>query len=400
MVSKVFVIGCGLGNPATLTTEARDALAQSGLVVGSTRLLEELGDYGARKKALVLAPDIARELHVATEKVASVVMSGDIGFFSGATKLYELIDDLDVRAIPGISSLAYLCGRLRTTWQDVHVVSAHGRTHNAVGAIQCHAKTFVLLGGSESAGDLCAQLTERGLGDVRVAVGERLSYADERVVQGTAAALAGAPFAQLAVMLAWNEHPLRPEVVAPHLEDDAFVRGKVPMTKEEVRELVLCKLRVRPGDVVWDVGAGTGSVSVELARSACAGRVFAIEKDEDACALLERNKELFALPNLCVVAGAAPEALGGLPAPDRVFVGGSSGKLEAILRAVLQANPQTRVCVSAITLETLSDALQCIRELCLEDAEIVQVSVAKSHAVGSYHLMRTHNSVFLITFGG
>ena len=404
MVCKVFVVGMGLGNPATLTVEAHDALVRSELVIGSPRLLESLEGFAwpdgvvPHTVALIAAADIARELHVSDAKVACVVMSGDVGFYSGATRLYELIEDLDVRTIPGISSLAYLCARLHEPWQDVHVVSVHGRAHDAVGAIQSHDKTFVLLGGADSAMDVCARLVERGLGSVRVAVGERLSYEDERITRGTAAELAGGSFDQLAVMLAWNDAPVRGSA-APHLVDDAFVRGKVPMTKEEVRELALCKLRVRPHDVVWDVGAGTGSVSVEAARLANAGQVFAVEKNDQALELLRQNKEVFGLPHLHIVAGEAPDVLEGLPVPDRVFVGGSSGRLEQILRAVLAANPVARVCVSAITLETLSAVLACARTLGLRDVDIVQVSVAKAQQVGVYHLMKAANPVYLVTFG-
>lgn len=410
MVSRVFVIGMGLGNPATLTAEALDALAQSELVIGSARLIDSLEGLAATDEgerfhgrdrqmlALVRAEDIAHELHSSKAQVASVVMSGDVGFFSGATRLYGLIDDLDVHVIPGVSSLAYMCARLREPWQDVHVVSVHGREHDAVGAIQSHEKTFVLLGGSASASDVCARLARRGLGSVRVAVGERLSYADERVTQGAAHELADATFDQLSVLFAWNDHPVRPST-APHLADEAFVRGEVPMTKEEVRELALCKLRVRPHDVVWDVGAGTGSVSVEAARAAYAGQVFAVEKNERALELLQKNKDAFELPHLRIVAGEAPDVLGDLPVPDRVFVGGSSGRLEHILDAVRSANPAARVCISAITLETLSAALAWVRKTDALNVDIVQLGVSKSQKIGAYHLMKAANPVYLVTFG-
>ena len=400
MVSKVFVIGMGMGNPDTLTLAARDALGRSELVVGSPRLLEALGDTSARKVALVASVRIAEELRQADEQVASVVMSGDVGLYSGATGLYPLLGDMDVEVIPGISSLAYLCARLRLAWQAVCVVSAHGREHNAVGAVQSHARTFVLTGGTARAGDICAELAARGLGEVTVHVGELLSYPDERVTTARACELAGRPFDGLAVMLVENASPIEVGARAPHLADDAFVRGEVPMTKEEVRELAVCKLRVRPADTVWDVGAGTGSVSVELARAAVEGQVVAVERDERALALIERNRASFGLANLRVVAGEAPDALEGLPAPDAVFVGGSSGRLAAIVRAAIAANPSVRLCVAAITLEALSDALACVRELGLSQVEIAQVSVTKSSYVGSYRLMRAQNPVYLVTAAG
>lgn len=400
MVSKVYVIGMGMGNPDTLTVGARSVLDRSDLIIGSPRLLEALEKSDVRMVTLVSAARIAEELHEAQEAVASVVMSGDVGFYSGATSLYPLLEGLDVEVIPGISSLAYLCARLRCTWQDAYVVSAHGRAHNLAGAVQTHPKTFVLTGGSARAGELCALLAERGLGDVHVRVGERLSYADERITAGTASELAGRPFEGLAVMLVLNDAPIVPDARAPHLRDDAFVRGEVPMTKEEVRELAVCKLRVHPSDTVWDIGAGTGSVSVELARAACAGQVFAVERSERACELIESNRQANGLTNLHIVTGEAPCALAGLPAPDRVFVGGSSGSLAEIVSAALKANPGVRVCMAAVTLETVSDVLACVRALSLRDVDIVQLSVAKARELGRYHLMQAANPVYLVTAEG
>lgn len=399
MVCKVFVVGMGMGNAGTLTLAARDALAQSELIMGSQRLLDQLDAYSVRKVPLVVSEKIAQELRTTRARVASVVMSGDVGFYSGATKLYGLLETIgaEVEVIPGISSLSYLCAKLRVPWQDAFVVSAHGRAHDACGDIQSHTKTFVLLGGDLAPGELCAQLVRRGLEEVRVVVGERLSYADERIVTGTAAELANRSFDRLCVLLAQNDRPMAPQVAAPHMADDSFARGAVPMTKEEVRELAICKLCIEPAHVVWDVGAGTGSVSVEAARAAYAGQVFSVEKSAEALELVEQNKKRFGLSNLHVVAGEAPDAFAGLPAPNRVFVGGSSGRLDGILRAALYANPAVRLCVAAVTLETLSCALACVKELGLEDVDIAQVSISKARGVGAYHLMQAHNSVYLIS---
>ena len=405
---RVYLVGIGMGNPETLTVAGQAAIRRSQLLVGARRMLDAvrpvLGDATVpRMVEAVRADDILEALRGSDAACACVLFSGDVGFYSGANLLYQRLSEvqgLEVEAMPGVSSLSYLCARLQTPWQDAHVVSVHGRAGNVAGAVQAHRKTFVLTGGQAKAQDVCADLVARGLGDVRVSAGERLSYPEERVVSGSAEELAAMTFADLTVLLVQNEAPIRRCESAPCLPDDALVRGRTPMTKEEVRELAVCKLRLRPDHVLWDVGAGTGSVSVEGALAVPEGQVFAIEKDEDALALLRANRDRFGLRNLHVVAGRAPEALVGLPAPDRVFIGGSSGDFKRILHAAIAANPNVRVVASCLTLETVSAALGAFADCGLGEADVVQVGVARGRKAGPYHLMMGLNPVYLFCAGG
>ena len=394
---KIYVVGIGMGNADTLTVGAKRAIESSDLLIGATRLLESFDYVECEKLDLIKPSEIIEALANATCDQASILMSGDVGFYSGATALYDKLGEYDVEVIPGISSLVYFCAKLRTTWQDATLVSAHGREHDAVGAIQSNAKTFCITGGKTKVDDICRSLVERGLGDVQVVAGERLSYDDERIVKGTAAELAEMTFENLTVMLAVNPKPVARPFAAPSLADGDFLRGKAPMTKEEVRALVISKLHIAAGHTVWDVGAGTGSVSVEAALAVSRGTVCAIERNADAIELMRKNREAFGLTNLVVVEGEAPAALADLPAPDRVFIGGSAGNLDDIIETVLSANPRARICVTAITLETLSSMLECLRSRDIEDADIVQVSVARADKVGSYHLMRAENPIYIIT---
>ena len=256
----------------------------------------------------------------------------------------------------------------------------------------------MLTGGNVRAQDICKELAARGLGEVRISVGERLSYPDERIVTGPAAELAGEEFDSLAVLLAENPSPLVRPWNAPGLPDQGFLRGDVPMTKEEVRALVLSKLRPQPQHVAWDVGAGTGSVSVELALACPAGRVYAVERKPEALDLLKRNKRRFGVHNLEIVDGTAPEALKGLPAPDRVFLGGTSGSLEEILRLVFCKNPEARVVCTAVTLETVGEAARYFSGL--GEADMVQLSVTHTRQAGRYHLMDAQNPVWIFSGEG
>ena len=168
------------------------------------------------------------------------------------------------------------------------------------------------------------------------------------------------------------------------------------MTKQEVRAAVLAKLAVRPEDILWDVGAGTGSVSVELALAAPRGRVYAVECRPEGCALIKANREKFRTRNLVLVEGLAPAALSDLPAPDAVFIGGSKGSLAAIVDAALDKNPDACICVSAIALETLSAAVAALTAKG-RTVQVSQIAVSRAKAMGGLHLMMAQNPIYLIT---
>ena len=394
---KVYLIGVGMGNPETLTVGALEAVKACPVLVGAPRLLEPWSE-SHDCVPLIAGADIAEYIGKVQEGPVGVLLSGDTGFYSGAKRLWALLGDHEVVTLPGISSLSYFCAKLHTDWQDVKIVSAHGRSHNVVGEIQRSARTFALTGGNTKAQDICRELTDRGLGSVTVSVGERLSYADERIVTGTAAELAEEAFADLAVLLAENPDPVVRPWNGSGLPDDAFLRGNVPMTKEEVRTLAVSKLRLNEDSVVWDVGAGTGSVSIECALSCPAGRVFAVEQKEEALSLLAENKARFHAANLTIVGGTAPEALKDLPAPHRVFIGGTSGSLEEILRVIFGKNPAARVVCTAVTLETVAEAARLFAGL--GGADMVQISATRTRQAGRYHLMDAQNPVWMFSGEG
>ena len=393
---NVTLIGLG-GTGNTVTVEAREALEQAEIIIGAARLLESLAKSDRHKYFTeYIIKEILNILEREHAARACVVFSGDTGFYSGARALLPQLQKrgYDCRVLPGVSSVQLLAARLGRAWQDWTLVSAHGAACDPIAAIMGGKPTFFLTGGDNTPAALCRALTEAGLGDVRVTVGENLADAKERVVETTASKAAEQVFAPLSVLLV--EAVERPDVPVGGVADDAFLRGNVPMTKQEVRAAILSKLALRRTDTVWDVGAGTGSVSVELALAANEGRVYAVECADEACSLIEKNRRRFGAWNLKLVRGTAPEALSDLSAPDAVFVGGSKGRLRAILEAALSANPAARLCVSAVALETLGAALESCKALNL-DTEITQLSVARSRPAGELHLLTANNPVFLIT---
>ena len=257
---------------------------------------------------------------------------------------------------------------------------------------------FFLTGSTLTPAALAAQLVEAGLGEAQVVVGERLGYAEERIVAASAREVAQMSFDSLAVMLARAVKGTLHRT--PGIADELFIRGDVPMTKQEVRAVALAKLRLTATDTVWDVGAGTGSVSIEAALVARAGSVWAVERNAAGVRLIRENADAFGCGNVHAVPGAAPEALAKLPVPDAVFVGGSAGELPSIVEAALEKNPQVRLCVPCVTVETLTEACALLSGSRFKGFEACQVSAARAEAVGSHHLMKAQNPVFLVSARG
>ena len=394
---NVTLIGMGSGQPENLTLQGLAALRQADLILGARRLLAVLPAGCTENRAAAYRPDeVAELLQTSGAENAVLIYSGDTGFYSGASSMMEKLEALGVRArvLPGLSSIQLLAAALGRPWQGWNLVSAHGRTCDPVAECMQGRPTFFLTGGSEDPATLCAQLAAEGFGDVQAVVGQCLGTPEEKLFRGSVKELAAGRFNSLSVLLVEAAEVLPRR--APGLPDEAFERGDVPMTKQEVRAAVLAKLAVRPGDILWDVGAGTGSVSVELALAAPRGRVYAVECRPEGCALIKANREKFRTRNLVLVEGLAPDALSDLPAPDAVFIGGSKGSLAAIVDAALDKNPDARICVSAIALETLSAAVAALTAKG-RTVQVSQIAVSRAKAVGGLHLMMAQNPIYLIT---
>ncbi|MEG0961276.1 MAG: precorrin-6Y C5,15-methyltransferase (decarboxylating) subunit CbiT, partial [Lachnospiraceae bacterium] len=181
------------------------------------------------------------------------------------------------------------------------------------------------------------------------------------------------------------------------ISDELFLRGKVPMTKEEVRSISLSKLELTRNAIVYDIGAGTGSVSVECAKIAREGMVYAIEKNPEALELMQQNKYKFGINNLVIVAGTAPKKLEELPIPTHAFIGGSGGKLEEIMELLWKKNFHIRVVINAISLDTVTEIMKIIKNNPSRKCEVVQVQISKAKEIGNYQMMMGQNPVYVVT---
>lgn len=399
---KIYLVGMGTGGRQQLTREAEEAIQASDILIGAKRMLDicrKIADkpmYASYQKEAIV--EYIKE-HQEYRTIA-LVYSGDIGFYSGAYGMQDWLKEFDVHPISGISSVLYFLNRLGIPWADTRLVSCHGQEISLLSEIISEKRVCALLGAKDSVKRISKKLLAFGMDQVKITVGERLSYPEERIFSGTAKDFLEEEVDTLAVAL--FENPKTDKYrQSIGISDESFVRGKVPMTKEEIRTISLAKLCLTEDAVVYDVGAGSGSVSVEAARFCRNGKVYAIERKDEAVSLIRENQTKFRVENLEVVYGEALDCIRDLPSPTHVFIGGSGGNLLEIIRMIRQKNSKVRFVINAVTLETVAE-LAKIREAFPEydTMEIVQIAVSKGRELGAYHLMTAQNPVWIASFGG
>ena len=395
---QVNIVGIGPGNPELLTAAARQAIEKSNILIGDKRMLAAFADENKIIHPTIKVAEIVEAIQKADamDEVA-VLVSGDVGFFSLAKTISGKLPQCNCTRYCGISSLVYFASKLEMSWDDAKIVSMHGREQKLVSAVAQNEKVFSLTGGDNSPKVLCQKLCDHGLGDVKVYVGENLSYAEEKITCATAEEISKLEFPSLSVMMIINEKASAFEYAVHGLADELFMRSKVPMTKQEVRSVSISKLQPKTTDLIYDIGAGTGSCSVELALLARKGKVYAFERNSVAVELLGKNKELFAVTNLEVIAGEALENIKKMPAPDCVFVGGSGGDLCEMLDIIYSKNSACRIVMNAITIETLAEVAAYYNARKNYELEVVNVFAARSKKLGNYNLMMAQNPVYVMT---
>lgn len=396
---SLVIVGVGMGTAQLLTREAQSAIDEADVLIGATRLLDAVPSRsGTEKFSAVITAEVLALLHRFEGRAVCVLLSGDVGFYSGALALLSAPECQNAQVLPGVSSVQYFAARLRRPWQSWALKSAHGRQCDVVGAVRDHGETFFLTGGELDAAALCGALCAAGFGELTVSVGSSLGSDQERVQVTTVAALAEGESPKLAVLLVDNPTPRT--LVSYGLPDEDFIRGQIPMTKSEVRAVVLSKLQLHGDDVLYDIGAGTGSVSVEAALLLKNGQVYAFEREPEGCGLIRENAKKHGVANLTVVEGAAPGSLQGYPPPTVAFIGGSGGAIDGIVDSLLQMNPKLRLVVTAVALETVEEATRLLLGPKFTDGEAVQLSVSRAKRLGTHHLMMAQNPIFIFSGTG
>lgn len=430
---KITLAGIGPGDSRFYTRELEEALKKADVIFGAKSILERVDKSGikAHFEPLYMGKDIleflencdtegaVKEADITVKyKHPLALFSGDISLCSGAKSAAIIFENAgyEVHKISGISSIALLANRLGLGLEDCDVVSAHGRECNVTGYIAGSKKLIVLPSSCAHAGQIAraaqsenreaAVLVMPDKGDeaigtpLRIVLGYELGTDAEKVFEVTENELGNdifSPDEKGKCLLFIENRSAGESPVIRGIPDDEFIRGKTPMTKEEVRAISIRKLGLSSDSVLYDVGAGTGSVSVEAALLHPDIKAYSIERNDEAIDLLEKNKEKFGADNINIIKGEAPAALEELPAPTHAFIGGSGGNLRSIVELLKKKNENVRIVINCITLETLTETLSVIKEMNLAEPDIVQISASRYKKVGDYHMPDAINPVYVIS---
>ena len=407
----VTLAGFGMGY-GSLTEEVSSCIREADIVFGAPRMLCDQNLH-KEKYPYYLAKDILPKLREIMDRKdagpqkAVVLFSGDTGFYSGAKKLKEALEKeewISVTILPGISSVSALAAKTGESWEDGILLSTHGAEERdwasrLLSSVTHHEKVFVITSGSQDVrkiGELLDELrTYKGF-ELTITAGVDL-YGNECIQNLNPEQCRSFEEEGLCTLLIRNPSPKKKRL-PPGLSDGEFERDQVPMSKEEVRALSICKLGVTENALCYDIGSGSGSVAVELGRLDPGMKVYAIECDPFACELTQRNIDGFGLKNVFLVKGKAPEALHGLPIPTHVFIGGSGGNLKEILETLIAYKKEIKVVVNAVTLETVARMQDLIQTYGFTQVDVVQLSVSKVKQVGDHHMLQGQNPVYITTF--
>ena len=400
---RVLVVGVGDDGPTGLPSGVRARIEQADLLVGGRRHLELFAEGGQDRLAIAGGLDsvLERVASAAADDQVVVLASGDPCYFGIGPHLADRLGRDRVEIVPCVSSVALAFARLGVAWQDATVVSAHGRPLDAaIRRAQGAQKLAVLTDDANTPGIVAGALLAAGADDGPAWVFEHLGGPRESAIKATLSDLVGRDFASLNVLvipaLSWC---LQQSVgFSFGLPESAYEHTAGLITKPEVRAVSLSKLRLPAGGVLWDIGAGSGSLAIEAAGLVSGLRVYAVERSTTQLEMLRANVAKY-VPDgrVQVIEGEAPDALAEIESPDAVFLGGSGGRLTEILDVAFdRISRPGRIVANLVTFENVGTVLAWARRRAIE-LEVVQVGVARGTDILGMTRLQAENPVTIVT---
>jgi precorrin-6Y C5,15-methyltransferase (decarboxylating) len=395
---KIYLVGAGITGWEGFGSKARDVIAAADLLLGHQRHLDIFTDFKGEKRELPSLPEVLEFLRHSEQRVV-ILASGDPNFFGIARFLLRNLPKERIEILPNVTSVQYAFAQIKEPWDDAIFVSVHGRgLKGTIDRIVAAEKAAVLTDEKNTPAVIAAELLARGAEGYVVWLCESLGLSDEKFTRTDVKGLLELPAAPLNIVIfikVWE--PTLQQYPLLGIHDDEFASVKKLITKQEVRAVTLAKLALQDDLVLWDIGAGSGSISIEASNLLPNGKLFAIEKNPQALIHLRENLKKFVARNVQLVEAYAPEGLEELPDPDRVFIGGSGGNLEEIVNFLdKRLKAEGVIVLNAVTLDTLTKAVEFF-----EDhgylLEIVCINVARTRNLTEYRMFEAQNPVYIIS---
>jgi precorrin-6Y C5,15-methyltransferase (decarboxylating) len=398
-MKKIYVIGAGVEGQEGFPRRVLELIGKADLLLGGERQLELFPDFPGERVTIGSNLGEVVERLKKNERRAVVLASGDPLFFGIGRYLLRNLPDEELEFVPNVSSVQYAFAKIKEPWDDAVFVSAHGRgLKGAVDRIVANDKAAVLTDEENTPKAIAAELIERGRDGYAAWLCENLGTAEERIIATDVKGLLEIEAAPLNVLILIKEYEAGGDEYVPTLgiPDEEFASIKKLITKEEIRVVTLAKLKLRHDMTLWDLGAGSGSVSIEADHLLPNGRIFAVERNPQCIEFIKENLNKFNARHVTLVEGEAPECLETLPDPDRVFIGGSGGNLWEILEAVdLRLPAEGRVVINAVTLDTLTAATEYFDNAGYQ-VEVTTVNIARTRPLTDYKMFEAYNPVYII----
>lgn len=395
---KIYLVGAGITGWEGFAAKAHEIIGKSDVLIGHQRHLDIFPDFAGEKRLLGDLSELMDFLKQTDRRVV-LLASGDPTFFGVSRFLLRNIPKERIEIFPNVTSMQYAFARIKEPWDDGIFVSVYGRgMHPAIDKIIAAEKACVLTDKVNTPAAIAAELIERGAEGYEAWLCEDLGMPTEKFTKTTVRGLLEIKASELNILILIRTY--EPNLVHYPLigiDDDEFHTSKKLITKQEVRAVTLAKLQLQDDLVLWDIGAGSCSVSIEASNLMPNGRIFAVERNQQCIGFINENLKKFCARNIKLIEAFAPEGLDDLPDPDRVFIGGAGGKLDEIIDTVSQRlKPEGVVVINAVTLDTLTRAVEFLEDHGFT-VEAVCVNIAKTRNLTEYKMFEAQNPVYVIS---
>jgi precorrin-6Y C5,15-methyltransferase (decarboxylating) len=401
-MKAVSIIGMGMG-PEDLTARHKSIIERADILVGGRRHLEQFNDIPAQKKPIGKDIDSILEFVRAQSKLQKIVVlaSGDPLFYGIGARMAGALGARRVRIYPNISSVAAAFARIKEPWNDAAIISLHGRKNEdkLFSALESENKIAVFTDPKKNPAWLAARLIEKELSNFKMCVLEALGSDSERFDWYTLPKAAKMKFAE-PNMVVLKRSPLKiksTHQIHPGAPDNWYDHPGGLITKSEIRAITLSKLRLAPDHTLWDLGAGSGSISIEASRFIKKGKIFAVEKNSDRIENIKNNRKRFKVRNLKIVHAVLPAGLSGLARPDRIFIGGGGKDLKTIVTAAAKClKPGGRIVINTVLIPNLQAVMAALDRLKFE-TEVIQVQINRSRQMPWAERFEAQNPVWIVS---